>query len=224
MHQKGVIFSSIYRAWKLPLWAKGLLVIFGVSAVATVLNMANIFAIDRGTLVGVLALQTGFAAYFVSVSKQDHVERLIPVVRQIFAEVASDENELKNFVESTSFVTLQLPQRLAVYVLMIDILMCPFILLRSDFFVVWIITMTFLCMGWLLVAAILLRVELYAKWLSVQMTKIRDFLEKHGQDVLILLLFLGLFFAAVNWLKKQGESEANDPRQEQLPEPQTSIS
>ncbi|OPG16300.1 hypothetical protein B2M26_07355 [Ferroacidibacillus organovorans] len=208
----------------MPLWAKGLLVIFGVSAVATVLNMANIFAIDRGTLVGVLALQTGFAAYFVSVSKQDHVERLIPVVRQIFAEVASDENELKNFVESTSFVTLQLPQRLAVYVLMIDILMCPFILLRSDFFVVWIITMTFLCMGWLLVAAILLRVELYAKWLSVQMTKIRDFLEKHGQDVLILLLFLGLFFAAVNWLKKQGESEANDPRQEQLPEPQTSIS
>lgn len=216
--------TLVYRTWKLPLWAKGFLVLIAVSAIAAAFYKLNIFANDHGTLVGVLTLQTGFAAYLVSVSRHEHVERLIPVVRRIFSVVADDDNGLHDFVESTSFITLQLPQRLAIYVLISDILMCPFILIQSVYIQVWIMTMTFVCMFWLLFAVLLLRVELFEKWLSVQMNKLQAFLKKHGQDVWILLFILGLAFAASNWLKKQGESKRRNLNPGEFREGEKSIS
>lgn len=71
--------------------------------------------------------------------------------------------------------------------------MCPFILLKSDYVQVWIITMMSLSMTWLIFAFSLHRIELFAKRLSkVRVKKIQEFMEKHGKECLIALVMLGL--------------------------------
>lgn len=200
--------KTLYRIfWKWPMWKKIVLVVVMVSAVSLELYFANVFKVDRGTLVGVLTLQSAFAGYLIAVTKEDHKQRLIPVIQQVLSVVVDEEQGLNDLAESVSIVTLYIPQRLAAYVLASDILMCPFIMLKSDYVQVWIVTMSFVNTTWLIFAFSLHRIELLDKWLTVRVKKFQAYMEKHGKEFLVGFIMLGFVFIASRLIQHPIASE-----------------
>jgi hypothetical protein len=82
-------------------------------------------------------------------------------------EVADTAAEyLRDFTDSLSGLTLQLPQRHATFALIGDIIISPYVFVQFKFVLIWIMTMTFVAMLWLLSALLLLRIELFEKTIN----------------------------------------------------------